>query len=194
MDGTAFSARFFARLQHVRARIVKPSYAIASLTIVLSVVQCGTRTASNPRIHGNDGEPPELRELRRQGNALLRASHYAQAISIYENGYREAQHRRSLGSAVRFLNNLGSAYYQLFRYRDAIQTYLKARDLARLQGDRETLGALSVNLSSLYFDMGDIDAALESAEEGLKLPNDATAKFKARLLLECARIKGRQNA
>jgi tetratricopeptide (TPR) repeat protein len=111
---------------------------------------------------------------------------------MYENGYREAQHRRSLGSAVRFLNNLGSAYYQLFRYRDAIQTYLKARDLARLQGDRETLGALYVNLSSLYFDMGEIDAALESAEEGLKLPSDATARFKASLLLQCARIKGRQ--
>jgi CHAT domain-containing protein/tetratricopeptide (TPR) repeat protein len=192
MDGTAFSTRFFARLQHVRARIVKPSYAIASLTMVLSVVQCGTRTASNPRIQGNDDEPPELRELRRQGNALLRGSQYPQAISIYENGYREARRRRSLRSAVRFLNNLGSVYYQLFRYRDAIQTYLKARDLARLEGDREMLGALSVNLSSLYFDMGEIDAALESAEEGLKLPSDATARFKAQLLLQCARIKERQ--
>jgi CHAT domain-containing protein/tetratricopeptide (TPR) repeat protein len=192
MDGTAFSARFFAYLHDVRLRIVKPSYAIAFLTIVLSVVQCGTRTASNHRIQSNDDEPPELRELRRQGNALLRASQYPQAISIYENGYQEARRRRSLRSAVRFLNNLGSAYYQLFRYRDAIQTYLKARDLARLHGDRETLGALSVNLSSLYFDMGETDAALESAEEGLKLPNDATARFKAQLLLQCARIKERQ--
>ena len=192
MDGTAFSPRLFAHLHRVRFRIVRPSYAIASLAIVLSLVQCSTRSLSNPKIRGNDDEPPELHELRRQGNALLRASQYPQAISIYENGYQEALRRRSLRSAVRFLNNLGSAYYQLFRYRDAIQTYLKARDLARLQGDRETLGALCVNLSSLYFDMGEIDAALESAEEGLKLPDDATARFKASLLLQCARIKGRQ--
>ena len=192
MDGTAFSARFYAHLHDVRLRIVKPSYAIASLTMLFTVVQCGTRSVSNPRIPSNEEEPPELRELRRQGNALLRSSHYSQAISIYENGYREAQSRKRPGSAIRFLNNLGSAYYQSFRYRDAIQTYLKARDLARLQGDGETLGALYVNLSSLYFDMGEIEAALEAAEEGLKLPNEATARFKASLLLQCARIKGRQ--
>lgn len=192
MDGTAFSTRFFAHLHDVRLRIVKPSYAIASLAILLSLVQCSTRGVSSPRIRGNDDEPPELLELRHQGNALLRASQYPRAIRIYENGYAEAKRRGSLRSAVRFLNNLGSAYYQLFRYRDAIQTYLKAREISRLQGDRETLGALSVNLSSLYFDMGDIDAALEAAEEGLKLPEEATARFRASLLLQCARIKGRQ--
>jgi len=192
MDGTAFSTRFFAHLQQVRLRIVKLSYAIASLTMVLSVVQCGTRSVSNPGIQPNNEEAPELREMRRQGNALLRASKYPEAISIYENGYREAQRRRNPRAAVRFLNNLGSAYYQLFRYRDAIQTYLKARNLARLQGDLETLGALYVNLSSLYFDMGENDAALESAQEGLKLPDGATARFKASLFLQCARIKGRQ--
>ena len=192
MDGAAFSTRFFAHLNDVRLRTVKPSYAIASLTILLALVQCSTRSLSNSRIRADDDEPPELRELRRQGNALLRASQYPRAISIYENGYQEAKLLGSLRSEVRFLNNLGSAYYQLFRYRDAIQTYLKARDLAGLQGDQETLGALCVNLSSLYFDMGDIDAALESAEEGLKLPNDKTARFKASLLLQSARIKARQ--
>src|SRR5690349_2202656 len=153
MDGTAFFTRFFAD-PHVRLRIVRLSGAIASL-IVFSLVQCSTRSPSNSRTRRNDDEAPELHELRLQGNALLRASQYPKAINIYENGYTEAKRRGSLGSAVRFLNNLGVAYYQLFRYRDAIQTYLKARDLARLQGDQETLGALSVNLSSLYIDMGD---------------------------------------
>ena len=192
MDGAASSTRFFTHLDRVLLRIAKPSYAIASVTVVLALVQCSTRSASNPGIRAADDEPSELLELRHQGNALLRASQYPRAISVYENGYREAERRGRLRSAVRFLNNLGSAYYQLFRYRDAIQAYLRARDLARLQGDLEMLGALNVNLSSLYFDMGDIDAALESAEEGLKLPNDATAKFKASLLLQCARIKQRQ--
>jgi CHAT domain-containing protein len=80
----------------------------------------------------------------------------------------------------------------LFRYRDAIQTYLRARDLAMSQGNQEMLGALYNNLSSLYFDMGEIDAALESAQRGLELPSEATAKFKASLLLQSARIKDRQ--
>ena len=63
MDGTAFSTRFFGRPRDVRVRIVKPSYAIAILTVILSVVQCGTRTASNARIQGNDDEPPELEQV-----------------------------------------------------------------------------------------------------------------------------------
>jgi tetratricopeptide (TPR) repeat protein len=192
MDGMAFSARIFTRLHRVRLWIVNSNHEIAFLIVLLSLVQCSTRSVSNTGVRNTDSEPPELRELRRHGNLLLRTSQYQRAISIYENGYLEARRRGALRSAVRFLNNLGSAYYQLFRYRDAIQSYLKARDLARLQADRETLGALSVNLSSLYFDMGDIDAALESAEEGLKLPDEATARFKASLLLQCARIKGRQ--
>ncbi len=192
MDGTVFSTRRVTRPYHVLFRIVKPIYAIAALSLVLALVQCGSRGVSNQGVQGSDDEPPKLRELRRQGNALLRASQYPRAISIYENGYREAKRRGSLRSAVRFLNNLGGAYYQLFRYRDAIRTYLKARDLASLQGDRETLGAIAVSLSSLYFDMGDIDAALESAEQGLKLPSGSTDRFKASLLIQCARIKGRQ--
>jgi CHAT domain-containing protein len=184
--------RFLVGLYCVRLRWLEFSYAIASLVIAVSLVHCSPRSVANPRVQLSDDEPAGLHDLRRQANSLLRAGQYAQAIRIYEKGYAEAKRRGSLRSAVRFLNNLGSAYYQVFRYRDAIQTYLKARDLASLQGDQETLGALSVNLSSLYFDMGDIDAALESAEQGLKLPNHATAKFRASLLLQCARIKGRQ--
>lgn len=160
------------------------------LTLALLLVQSSTRGISNPKERADNEEGPELRELRHQGNALFRAGEYLRAIRLYENGYEEANRRGSLRSAVRFLNNLGGAHYKLFRYRNAIQAYLKARDLATSQGDRETLGALCFNLSSLYFDIGDIEAALECAEQGLKLPSDATAKFKGRLLIQCARIKG----
>jgi CHAT domain-containing protein/tetratricopeptide (TPR) repeat protein len=156
------------------------------------LVQCSRRSVSTPDKRGADEEPPDLFELRHRGNTLLHAGQYQRAISIYESGYDEARRRGNLRSAVRFLNNLGSAYYQLFRYRDAIETYLRARDLAVSQGNQEMLGALYNNLSSLYFDMGEVDAALESAQRGLGLPNDATAKFKASLLLQSARIKERQ--
>jgi tetratricopeptide (TPR) repeat protein len=156
------------------------------------IVQSGTRGVSNPKVQADREESPRLRELRRQGNDFFRAGEYLRAIQMYEKGYEEAKHSGSLRSAVRFLNNLGSARYQLFRYRDAVQAYLEARDLATSRGDRESLGALCFNLSSLYFDMGDIEAALESAQQGLQLPDDATARFKARLLIQCARINGQQ--
>ena len=140
----------------------------------------------------SDGEAPDLLELRRRGNTLLHAGLYQRAIHTYENGYEQAMSRRNRRSAVRFLNNLGSAYYELFRYRDAMQMYLKARDLAISLRDLEMLGALYNNLSSLYFDMGEMDLALESVEKGLQLPSGTTAKFTASLLLQSARIKERQ--
>jgi CHAT domain-containing protein/tetratricopeptide (TPR) repeat protein len=174
---------------------VKSSHAIAPaliLTVVVMIVQSGTRGVSNPKLRVDHEESPKLRELRRQGNVLFRAGEYLRAIRTYENGYEEAKRSGSLRSAVRFLNNLGSARYKVFQYRAAVQAYLEARDLATSQGDRESLGALCVNLSSLYFDMGDIEASLESAQQGLKQPDDATTKFKALLLIQCARINGQQ--
>ncbi len=174
---------------------MKSSHAIAPaliLTLVLLTVQIRSRGISSPKVGADRAEPPELSDLRHQGNDLYRTGKYLPAIRIYQNGYAEAKRRGNLRSAVRFLNNLGSAHNQMFRYRDAIQAYLEARDLALAQRDSETLGALSVNLSSLYFQLGDIDAALESAQQGLQLPSDATTKFRAKLLIQCGRIKRRQ--
>ena len=173
----------------------KATRVIASALLVIFVlpmVRCTTHGAVNPNGQAHREEAPELRELRHQGNAALRAGEYHQAIQTYEAGYQKAERSGNLRSAVRFLNNLGGAHYQMFRYRDAIQAYLQARDLAASQGDKQTLGAVAFNLSSLYFDMGDLEAARESADQGLKLPGDATARFRAKLLMQCARIKGRQ--
>src|SRR6516225_7823880 len=155
---------------------------------------CTAHGVSNPNRHGANEEPAQLVELRQQGNAAFLAGEYHQATQIYETGLKQAKRSGNLSSAVRFLNNLGTLQYRMFRYRDAIQTYLEARGLAASQGNKETLGALDFNLSALYFDMGDIEAALESADQGLKLPDGATARYKARLLIQCARIKGRQKS
>ncbi len=162
------------------------------LTLVLLVVQGWSGGVPEPKAPPGGEEAPELRKLKNEGNSFYRAGQYLHAIQLYQRGYRESQRRGSLRSAVRFLNNLGSANYQMFHYREAVQAYLQARDLAAAQGDRETLGALCVNLSSLYFQMGENEAALESAEQGLKLIRDATSRFRAKLLIQCARIKAEQ--
>lgn len=171
--------------------------AMASLMLVtlgLPVAGCTAHRVSNPNRHAANEEPAQLVELLQQGNRARLAGEYHQATEIYETGYEKAKQSGNLLSAVRFLNNLATLQYRMFRYRDAIQTYLEARRLAAFEGNKETLGALDINLSSLYFDMGDIDAALASADEGLKLPDDATGRYRAQLLIQCARIKGRQKS
>ena len=162
------------------------------LSLVLLTVHCGNRAASSHKVTADKEQSAELRDLLHQGNGFYRSGEYIRAIQIYESGYAEAKRRGSMQSAVRFLNNLGSAHYEMFRYRDAIHAYLEARDLATVQGNQETLVALCSNLSSLYFQLGDVEAARESAEQGLKLPGAASAKFKAKLLIQYARIRRQQ--
>jgi CHAT domain-containing protein len=163
------------------------------LTLVLVTVQSGTKGAPKPNIPATREEPPDLSRLKTKGNTLFLAGDYRTAIQTYQQGYEEATRRSLPRIAVRFLNNLGGVQYRTFHYRDAIHSYLAARDLATSVNDRETLGALNMNLSSLYLRMGETAAARESAERGLKLPPEATAKYRAKLLIQCALIKARQS-
>lgn len=167
----------------------------ASLLVlsVLPMVGSGwrrVRPTGGPDIRLSSQEAPDLRELRSEGNTLYRAGKYLGALRIYERGVQEASRRGDARSALRFSNNLGSADYQLLRYRDAIRAYLQARDLAHSQHDQETLAAAYLNLSSLYFEMGEVEAAAESAERGLELPVAASAKFRPKLLIQSALIQG----
>jgi len=146
----------------------------------------GLATASE---HGN----AEVAELKRRGNVLFRAGEYLNALRIYEIGYQESTRQGDLNTALRFLNNIGSADYLLLRYRDAIKAYLQARPLAIAQHDQEGLAAIYSNLSSLYDQVGEIDAATESAERGLELPANATTRLRSKLLIQSAFIQMRRS-
>ena len=134
-------------------------------------------------------EAPELLKLRNEGNNLFRAGRSLEAIRVYESGCLEARRRQDPRSELRFLNNLASANYKLFRYRDALKAYLQARELAASQGNQEMLAAIYFNLSSLYYQMGAFDAATESAKQGLDLPAAASASFRPKLLIQAALIQ-----
>ena len=72
---------------------------VSGPALVLSVVflanQCGTRGTSKPQVRVDNEQPPELRELLRQGNAFYRTGEYLRAIQIYDSGYQEAKRRGS---------------------------------------------------------------------------------------------------
>ena len=146
-----------------RQSLIAPALVLSTVFLIVQWDACGV---SKPKARADNEQPSELRELLHQGNTFFRSGEYLRAIQIYENGYKEAKRRGSVQSAIRFLNNLGGARYEMFRYREAIQAYLEARDLARAQGNRETLVGLYFNLSSLYFQMGDVEAARRIRRRG----------------------------
>src|SRR5690349_1201071 len=98
--------------------------ALLSLSAVAVLgLDCGrSRQVSPP---GARAEDAELTEIKNQGNRRFRAGQYAGAVELYQKGYEEAIRRGNRRSAMRFLNNLGGAQYQLFHYRDALKAYLE---------------------------------------------------------------------
>lgn len=127
-------------------------------------------------------EAPEVARLHREGNTLWRARDYIGALRTFQAGAAAARDRGDLRATILFLNNTGAANTQLFRFRDAAKAYTEARTLARSQQMRDKLAAIAVNLASLYFQMNQLDAANEAAEEGLALP-PATPSVRPQLLL-----------
>ncbi|MCS6953062.1 MAG: CHAT domain-containing tetratricopeptide repeat protein [Bryobacterales bacterium] len=116
---------------------------------------------------------------------------YAEASRLFEQAYEEARSRGERSQAVRLLMNLGNCHFASFRYLDAIQAYLRARWEALDLGDRDTVAALSANLSSLYLQLGDLPSAKVALEESLRaLP--ATSRHRAKVYSQAAVLRSRE--
>jgi CHAT domain-containing protein len=102
-----------------------------------------------------------------------KAGDYRAAQLLYEDGYAKAVATRDTLAEVRFLISIGGCQLGQFAFRPALSTFLKARDLAQAIDSHVELGAIHGNLSSLYLQMWDFQAAQESAEQGLALLNNA---------------------
>ena len=131
-------------------------------------------------------------QIQKEALRLRKAGDYRAAESVYRQGYREAVRLGDKLATVRYLMSVGGCQFGDYRYRAALASFLEARDLARGIGDRQDLGAIAVNLSSLYLQVWDVPAALRAADEGLA-ESAATAKdgnsyFEPALLLQLGRL------
>lgn len=150
-------------------------------------------TAVCPTATVSERERPDLKALMKEGNQLFQAGSFARSVDLYQAGYARAKADGQKRFALRFLNNLGSAQYQLFRYRQAIKAYWEARELASVLQDRVTLEAICINLSSLYYQLGENDAAMEVIQQGLLPENSAHSKFRPKFLIQGALLQSRLN-
>ena len=131
--------------------------------------------------------------LLEQAYRVFQSGEYLDAEHLYQTGYEQtlrAGHRESAG---RFLTGIGNCRYAMYRYRDALDAYLKARKLAEVVNDRANLRSLHGNISSLYLLMGDLPAAAGAIEQSLADhdsgdPPDAAS----RCLIQLAVIRARQ--
>lgn len=162
------------------------------LCLILTLWMAGSRPATALRTGLPDSSPlwdQDPHKIQKNALRYREAGDLLAAEKLYWEGYQEASRLGDGRAAVRYLISAGGCQLLAFRYRDALSTFLQARDLAAVIGDRTDFGAIAVNLSSVYLQVWDIDAALRTGEEGLA----ATTKFarsysRPYLLLQMGRL------
>ena len=97
-----------------------------------------------------------------QSYKVFRTGDFHDAAALAQQGYRDALQAGEPQLAAQFLLGLGNCQTALHQYREALQIYLKARKLAEAAHDNATAGKLDFNISSLYSQLGQMDAATDA--------------------------------
>lgn len=114
---------------------------------------------------------------------------FSGAESLYQQGYRIASQRHDSIAVTRLLISMGGVRLEQHRYRAALEPLMEARRLAASSDDRLDLGAADGNLSSLYLQMWDLNAALRLAEEGVRSSAPIrNVYYRHQLLLQLGRL------
>ena len=124
---------------------------------------------------------------------LFQAGDFHQAAYLFQQGHQDALAAGEREIAARFLGNLGSCRFALHQYQEALRTLVIARGLAEDAGNRQTAGALDFNISSLYFQLGQTDAAADAAGRAMaRLSGEDRARQLPKLLIHLATIRAAQ--
>ncbi len=109
----------------------------------------------------------EARDIETLADGYRAARDFAAVEAVDQRGYQRSLQRRDDRAAFAYLTGMGAARLLQHRYRDAFEVLLRARQIALRLGDRASVAAVAVNLSSLYLQTWDLESALRAAEEGL---------------------------
>ncbi|HVX66350.1 MAG TPA: CHAT domain-containing protein, partial [Bryobacteraceae bacterium] len=115
-----------------------------------------------------------------------------EAAHAYRRGYEQAIGQGESRSALRFLNSVGAAWLAALEYRDAARAFLEARRLAASQHDLEMDGVISLNLASVYLQMGEWNSARDEVRRAVRaLEQVPGSRYQAQALIQSAKLRAR---
>jgi len=163
------------------------------LCFVLTVWMAGTHPSGSIRFGSSlSARWWEAKDAARTLEAARRyraRGDFAAAEQVYQRAYEQAARQRNYAAAISYLSGAASCRLALFHYRGALETYLNAKRLAASVNDRLDQAAVAINLSSLYQDIGDRDAALREAQEALTMVNSLPQNnYKAQISILLGRL------
>src|SRR5579872_1749890 len=168
-----------------------------SLCLFLTLWMAGSRppTVIPPRLPDSSLRWKQASlQIQQDARRLRESGDFRAAEAVYRRGYREALRAGDRLFAIKALMSAGGCQLLTFQYRASLATFLQARQSAAALEDHADLGAIAVNLSSLYLQMWDLPAAMLAADEGLRQDSLSVTRiqgasyFKPELLLQLGRI------
>lgn len=159
------------------------------LGLVLTISMAATDPSSAIRVGSPDPsrwwETDNFADLIEAAQELRVEGDFAGLAAIYAQGYQRAIALANIPAQIAYLSNLGTARMVQLQYAGAIQSFLRASALAEQVHDWAGLGAIAINLSRIYQELGDAGAALSSLERAKAAVDRAQRAplYKAQLLM-----------
>src|SRR5450432_257462 len=119
---------------------------------------------------------------------------YASSLRLYQQGYTENLAAGDRLAALKFIQGVGGSHLGLYKFRDALASFLEARRLAVELNSVTDLGAAAVNLASLYLQTNDVTATRQTAQQALdSLRRSPQAYYRVQLVYILAAVAVREN-
>jgi CHAT domain-containing protein len=172
---------------------------VRGLGLVLTISMAATDPSSAIRVGSPDPsrwwETDNFADLIEAAQKLRAEGDFAGLAAIYATGYQRAIGLANIPAQIAYLSNLGTARMVQFQFAAAIETFLRASALAEQVQDWTDLGAIAVNLSGIYQEMGDAGAALGSLERAKAAIDRAqrAPPYKAQLLMRLRAVRADLN-
>jgi CHAT domain-containing protein len=140
--------------------------------------------------------PPVAKHLESamaQGRKFVKQGYFAKALEEFQLAATMARQTGDVVAEARALVSTGSCQIKLFQYRPAVISLTNARNIAVLAKDDMRAGAASVNLATLYDQLGDFSLASKEAAESVRLlANAPDRSYLVRALLNAGDIESQR--
>src|SRR5262249_18786023 len=141
--------------------------------LFVSLVGSRVRPAPKPRAQPLPGQAESsrqtsIRSILKEGAAFFVQGRYTAAAEKFAAARRRAAENGERRLEARAIGNLGGCEFALHRHEEALRIYREAYHLAKREGDTSYVAVLEANISSLYAQLGELDAAVAWKERALK--------------------------
>lgn len=133
-------------------------------------------------------------KLSKDAFAAQQKRDYATSLRLYQQGYAQNLAAGDKLASLKFVQGVGGSQLGLYKFRDALVSFVEARRLALELKQVIDLGAASANLASLYIETNDLPAARETALQALAyMKQSAQPHYRVQLFYILASVSNRQN-